>query len=148
MAPKLRTLRDWGEQYGSDFVKEFEKAIFDRTSPNFSDACEVDIARRYVMSFYLSALQLRNNRYVKTKFINNAPEYDGIYVLYDYVQPLESVLNPDYDENKFEKLKKIHPDKRTPEDRAKVRQIPMLKQDSHLKKISESQGNILISKET
>jgi hypothetical protein len=123
----LRTLRDWADKYGKEFVNEYEKAIFKKDSPNFRDAYEVDIARRYVKNFYTSALQLFECDYVKRQFIENVTEYDGIYILYDYVEPLEEVLQKDYKREPFKKLKEIHPDKRTQKDKDKVRKIAPLR---------------------
>ena len=137
----LRTLRDWKDRYNVKFVEEYKKAIDNQNSPNFSDAYEVDKARRYVKNFYMSALQLFECDYVKRQFIENVTATDGIYILYEHVERLEEALQEDYKREPFKKLKEIHPDKRTKEEKEKARKIAPLKYN-YFREISESLKDI------
>jgi hypothetical protein len=99
----LRTLRNWKADKGDEFERKWRQAI----EANDSAAHEVDRARRTVKFYFYKALRLYQSGYVSKRFLKDVCAVDEINILYDIVEPLEYALNPRYDKNNFDSLRKI-----------------------------------------
>lgn len=99
----LRILRIWESKQGDKFEEKWRKALESADDK----ALEVDQARRYVKSYFLKALRLYESSYVTEAFLKQIASVDGINIMYDIVEPLERALNPAYDKERFEKLRKL-----------------------------------------
>jgi len=103
MCNDLRALRDWRNEYGADFADEY----INRALKGEKRALEIDYARRHVKYYFSRALNLYKAKIIDKRTLKAIAVVDGINILYDIVEPLESKLNPAYEKEIFKELKEI-----------------------------------------
>jgi hypothetical protein len=103
MRDDLRNLRAWREKYEANFAEEWGRRFYARED----EAMIVDSARRRVKFFFVAVSDLYAYGLLSRRFALNLLDFQGIDLLYEIVEPLEKVLNPDYNRAKFDTLRKL-----------------------------------------
>jgi hypothetical protein len=101
----LRNLRAWHDKHGSQSAETWEKKL----NQGDKEAQIIDDARRRVTSFFSNIIDLHDTGLVPKRIEHLLTDFAGFDLLYGVVEPLERALSPDYDEARFEKLRKLKP---------------------------------------
>jgi len=103
MLQALRELRQWRADKAEDFAKKW-RAAMDALD---TSAQVVDRARRKVKGYFFHALRLYEAGYTSEHFLREVASVDGVNILYDIVEPLERALNPEYDKERFQRIRDL-----------------------------------------
>ena len=104
MASALSTLRDWKEMHGEGFAEKWREAL-DNRDPG---AEKVNQARRHVSHFFQRAWALYDAGYADKRFVEAVGKHFlGTQIFLMIVEPLEQVLNPNYDRKSFNGFREI-----------------------------------------
>jgi hypothetical protein len=122
MLEALHTLISVPKEHGPDFAQKWV-----RVKEVEPWAKKVDLARRYVVSYFLNLARLRREKLVTNRVVRAAGLMAGIRVLYEVAEPLEAALNLNYAKESFNLLKRIIP----PEEAQRLSNPPDLQQNAH-----------------
>ncbi|HEX8211704.1 MAG TPA: hypothetical protein VF584_16135 [Longimicrobium sp.] len=103
MLRALRRLRQFREEHGEHFALKWKQAL----DQGEEWAHQVDLARRAVKVYFVRAHRLYETGYASKKFLRAVATVDGLSVLFEIIEPLEYALNPVYDAQRFESLRRL-----------------------------------------
>lgn len=110
MLDAIRVLRKWGDEHQTCLQKQRTPEKNPRNAPEFEEAhditwpSEVDRSRRKVKAYFVNALDLYERDMLSRRFFNDIVNKEAITTLFDIVEPLEWLLNKQYDASKFYRL--------------------------------------------
>jgi len=105
MREAMDALTDWRSKHKSAWKADFKAAL----AADDADALAVNNARRLLKYYFLKALRLHDAGYVTKWFLRQVCNVDGINILYDTVEPLDLIANPNERQSQLHRLQQICP---------------------------------------
>jgi len=105
MRAAMDALTDWRAKHKSAWKADFKAGL----AADEPDALAVNNGRRLLKYYFLKALRLHDAGYVTKWFLRQVCNVDGINILYDTVEPLDLIANPNERQSQIHLLQKICP---------------------------------------
>jgi len=103
MLVSLRRLKDWEVNHGDSFAEKWLVGIKSGIGP----AMEVDLARRKLDYFYSIILWLNDSKMLSKKSVRMFGTFSGYNLLFSIVEPLDKIMNPKYNKNTFNRIRRL-----------------------------------------
>ena len=106
MLDAMKELREFEREHNNKFADKFlEERNKGSDTGNHLDHC-----RRIIISHFLKIVRMKKLKLVDDSFVKEVAHPTGVQFLFEVIEPLERIINPNYDISVFDMFRKLYPD--------------------------------------
>ncbi len=102
----MRGLRRLWREYPTEFAKKF----LEQLNSGSDNGNSLNHSRRIVSHHFLKIFRLRKLEFVDDTFVRELAPPDEARFLFEVIEPLEQIINQNYDPSMFDMFRKLYPD--------------------------------------